>query len=364
MSNIYSTDIGECINILSKAYTKIINNHLPLTTMPSVMLWGSPGVGKSQGVRQLAHRLEEGTGKEVRVTDVRLLLFNPVDLRGIPVANADKTLALWLKPKIFQMEESEDIINILFLDELSSAPQSVQAAAYQITLDRVIGEHKLPDNCIVIAAGNRVTDKSVAIKMPKALANRLCHFNIEVDFDGWLRWAVNNGIHRYITGFLSFRRQYLDGFEISADSTAFPTPRSWEMVSKILCSVSDDVEEMYPLIAGCIGVGVLTEFKTWIKIYDKLPDVEDIFNGYCTMVPQDSSTLYALVSEMIERAKNYIRQPEKIGNSIKYAMNFPADFSMLLIRNYMFLADKYKTELMRIPEFYEWISKKGKIMND
>ena len=143
------------------------------------MLWGPPGVGKSQAIRQIAREIEENTGKRVEVTDVRLLLFNPIDLRGIPTSNADKTLAVWLRPQIFQMDDSDDIINILFLDEISAAPQSVQAAAYQITLDRVVGEHRLPDNCIVIAAGNRTTDKSVAFKMPKALANRVLHIEVE-----------------------------------------------------------------------------------------------------------------------------------------------------------------------------------------
>ena len=108
--------------------------------------------------------------EEVNITDVRLLLFNPIDLRGIPVADQRRQFAVWLKPKIFKMNGTEDYVNILLLDEISAAPQSVQAAAYQITLDRKVGEHALPKNCIVIAAGNRVTDKSVAYQMPKALA--------------------------------------------------------------------------------------------------------------------------------------------------------------------------------------------------
>ena len=132
-----------------------------------------------------------------------MLLFNPIDLRGIPTANADKTLAIWLKPQIFQMDASPNIVNILFLDEISAAPQSVQAAAYQITLDRVVGEHKLPDNCIVIAAGNRVTDKSVSFKMPKALANRLLHIEIEGSYDSWNTWAVKSGINAKVLGYLA-----------------------------------------------------------------------------------------------------------------------------------------------------------------
>ncbi len=161
-TNLTLLNVNQIVSLLSRAYIKLIKNGTPLKSFPSVMLWGPPGIGKSQGVREIAGNIQAKTGKKVSITDVRLLLFNPVDLRGIPTANADKTLSVWLKPQIFQMDESEDVINILFLDEITAAPQSVQAAAYQITLDRVIGEHKLPENCIVIAAGNRVTDKSVA----------------------------------------------------------------------------------------------------------------------------------------------------------------------------------------------------------
>ncbi|MDD7635850.1 MAG: MoxR family ATPase, partial [Clostridiales bacterium] len=230
MTNIPSMNVGKTVEKLSNAYCTIIQNNYPIKTMPSVMLWGPPGVGKSQAVRQIAKEIGETTGKTVNVTDVRLLLFNPIDLRGIPTANADKTLAVWLKPQIFQMDASDDIVNILFLDEISAAPQSVQAAAYQITLDRVVGEHKLPDNCIVIAAGNRMTDKSVAFKMPKALANRLMHIEIAGSFNSWKEWAIRSGINEKVLGFLSFRQSYLMGFDSSSDDLAFATPRSWEMV--------------------------------------------------------------------------------------------------------------------------------------
>ena len=175
--------VAQMVWQLSKAYVALIQSNTPFKTFPSVMLWGPPGVGKSQGIRQVAKNIAEQTGKKVEITDVRLLLFNPVDLRGIPTANEDKTLAVWLKPKIFQMDDSTDVVNILFLDEISAAPQSVQAAAYQITLDRTVGEHTLPDNCIVMAAGNRVTDRSVAYAMhptgdPSA-SRRMSYFSAE-----------------------------------------------------------------------------------------------------------------------------------------------------------------------------------------
>lgn len=139
LSNIPSMPVGKLVAELSAAYGKIIRAGLPVRVMPSVMLWGPPGVGKSQAVRQIAGHINRAAGKPVHVIDVRLLLFNPIDLRGIPTANADRTLAVWLRPQIFQMDAGDDVMNILFLDEISAAPQSVQAAAYQIVLDRTVG---------------------------------------------------------------------------------------------------------------------------------------------------------------------------------------------------------------------------------
>ncbi|MBO5908687.1 MAG: AAA family ATPase, partial [Clostridia bacterium] len=255
--------VEKTIKHLSNVYCEIVGKGISPKVLPSVMLWGPPGVGKSQAIRQVADRISAETGKKCVVTDVRLLLFNPIDLRGIPTANEDKTLAVWLKPQIFQMDPSSKVVNILFLDEISAAPQSVQAAAYQITLDRIIGEHKLPENCIVIAAGNRVTDKSVAFKMPKALANRLCHMEVESNFESWRRWAISSGVSYKVVGFLSFRHDYLIENESSSDALAFPTPRSWEMVSRLLNMSGQDQEKIYSMISGCVGSGIASEFCSW-----------------------------------------------------------------------------------------------------
>ncbi|MBQ4268747.1 MAG: AAA family ATPase [Clostridia bacterium] len=118
--NVPSLTVEKTIEQLTTAYAAVIKAGLSPKTLPSVMLWGPPGIGKSQAVRKIAKDLERETGKRAVVTDVRLLLFNPIDLRGIPTANADKTLAVWLKPQIFQMDGSNKVINVLFLDEISA----------------------------------------------------------------------------------------------------------------------------------------------------------------------------------------------------------------------------------------------------
>lgn len=363
LTNVPQMNVGRMTELLANSYSVLINNKKPIKIMPSVMLWGPPGVGKSQAVRQIAKEIEERTGKKSVVTDVRLLLFNPIDLRGIPTSNADKTLAIWLKPQIFQMDSSDDIVNILFLDEISAAPQSVQAAAYQITLDRVVGEHKLPDNCIVIAAGNRVTDKSVAFKMPKALANRLLHIEVEGNFDSWKEWAIKSGVNDKVIGFLSFRRNYLMNFDAKSEYLAFSTPRSWEMVSNVLNNINDDVSEVYPLITGLVGAGVAVEFRTWCNVYNQIPDMDDIFNGLQPRVPKSSDVMYALTAAMTSYAREHKEEITKIANSIRYAEKLPPDFGVVLMKDYMYIEKDYKRKLMTIPEFAKWLSTKGKVLN-
>lgn len=356
LQSIKSTQVtvDEMVGILTEAYCSLINKNIPLDKFPSVMLWGPPGVGKSQGVRQVATQIGQRTGKTVIVTDVRLLLFNPVDLRGIPTANRDKTLAVWLKPKIFQLDESSEKINILLLDEISAAPPSVQAAAYQITLDRTIGEHRLPENCIVIAAGNRTNDKSVAYKMPKALANRLCHLDVYSNADSWRKWALKADIHHKVISFIEYKPEMLTDFDARDESNSFATARSWEMVSNILNFVSDNIEDNYPLIAGCIGEKAAKEFKNWDEIYTNVPDAALIFKGEHRIVPQMPAILFALSLNIVAYARKNQNKNE-ISNAIEYVNRFPTEF-----RNKVF------SDLLRIKEirgiletndiFCEWVS--------
>lgn len=332
-SNLTLLNVDQVVNLLSTAYIKLIGSKTPLREFPSVMLWGPPGIGKSQCIREIAEIIRRRTGKRVELTDVRLLLFNPVDLRGIPTANADKTSAIWLRPKIFQMDAGQDVVNILLLDEISAAPQSVQAAAYQITLDRAIGEHKLPENCIVIAAGNRITDKSVAYNMPRALANRLLHIEVKGDADSWHDWAVETGIHKYVVSYLGYNPTALlrsDGSEVAL---AFPTPRSWEMVSNILNNVSENMDAIAPLVSGCIGTSVAYSFAKWCTLFGNLPKAEGIFAGEKVRVDHSPELLEALRSEMVSYARTH---PEKelIDNSIRFAVDQTWAFRTALLHDY------------------------------
>ena len=362
MNNIPQLNVNNIIEKLTFAYTKMINGNISFKQMPSVMLWGPPGVGKSQLVREVGENIQKNTGKKVNITDVRLILFNPIDLRGIPTSNIDKTLAVWLKPKIFDMDENDDVVNILFLDEISAAPQSVQAAAYQITLDRVIGEHKLPENCIVIAAGNRVTDNAVAYKMPSALANRLLHFEVEPNNVSWIDWAIKHDINEKVIGFLSFKTEYLLQTD-TKNSLAFATPRTWEMVSFVLNNINNDIVFSYNFIAGLVGESIASEFLAWSKVYKDLPSIEDIFAGKEDYVPKTTDQLYAVISSMVCYAKQHQKELNLIENSIEYALNFPPDFAYVLFEGYMSIDSNFYKKIMEMPAYQKWLKRNGSIFN-
>ena len=364
--NIPAISINMMVNKLGGLYTAAIKGGLPLKSIPSAFLWGAPGVGKSDGVRQIAEKIEAETGKKTRVTDIRLLLFSPIDLRGVPMADQDRQFTEWLRPKIFDLDPSEDVVNLLFLDELSAAPQSVQAAAYQITLDRTVGEHALPDNTIIIAAGNRTTDKSVAYRMPNALANRMLHFQIDVDFESWHIWAVRNRIHPLVTGYLSFDHEKLYHEPDGKEDIAFPTPRTWAFVSSLLyasditASPAGLPDDLHYLIGSCIGVGAAAEFEGWCGIYRDLPSAEDIFAGKKAEYPRKPDVLYALVSSMVHYASqhNDLSRTE-LENACCFASRFPMDFATVLYRDLKELPG-YDKKLIMIPAFRSWMERQKK----
>jgi len=356
-TNIPAVTVNEFIDLITALYTGAILGGMPFKRIPTPFLWGPAGIGKSEAVRQVASRLEIETGKKVSVTDVRLLLFSPVDLRGIPVADERREFSNWLMPKIFDMPSDEGHVNLLFLDELSAAPQSVQAAAYQICLDRRIGEHRLPDNCIVMAAGNRTTDQSVSYKMPKALCNRLMHFEIRTSFPAWKKWAVENGIDSRVIGYLAFDNGKLCVEPESAD-LAYPTPRSWAFVSNLISAMAGEMSEYHPLISALVGTDTALEFQTWVNSHRNLPTVEEVTSGTCKRYPESFDALHAFTASLVTalRTRKDEITAEELEHVCAYVAAFPGDFVMSFYSD-LNKVDALRLKLMKCPSCRAWLSK-------
>lgn len=260
-----------------------------------LFLSGAPGIGKSNLVAQVASKLKR------KLVDIRGSQMDPVDLRGLPAVDQQKKVTEWIVPNFLPPMGSKDKW-IIFLDELLLAPPLVLSALYQLILDRRCGDYVLPDEAVVIAASNRPKDKTGVGKMPTALANRFMHLEVEVDVDSWLVWAYNNGIDPAILGFIRFRPDLLHKFDPTVEGYAFPTPRSWEKVNKLLSH--GETIATNALVAGTIGSGPSAEFLGFRALLGKLPDIDYIIaNPDKFVVPsnKDVSVLYAIVSALVKK---------------------------------------------------------------
>ena len=224
-----------------------------------VFLWGPPGIGKSDIVSQITDDINGF------MIDLRLGQMDPTDLRGIPFYNKDLNKMDWAPPIDLPDEElaAEYDYIVLFLDEMNSATPAVQAAAYQLILNRRVGKYRLPDNVVMVAAGNRESDKGVTYRMPTPLANRFVHLEMRPDFSAWQEWAVTNNVHKDVVGYLSFAKQDLYDFDAKSASRSFATPRSWCFVSELLDDeVGNDETDTTNLIAQLAKVLLLSLWHT------------------------------------------------------------------------------------------------------
>ncbi len=289
-----------------------------------VFVWGNPGVGKSSLVQQIANE------NNMRFVDLRLSLLDPTDLRGIPFFEQELKKAVWAKPEFLPDTNSQEY-GILFLDEINSAPPTIQAAAYQLILDRKIGEYNLPENFAIVAAGNYETDRGVTYRMPTPLANRFVHFNFDLDFDVWKAWAYSANIDSRIIAYLNYKQENLFTFDPKGTSKSFATPRSWSFVDDILKSNLN--EELYlQVIGGAVGNETAQEFLNFCNVMDQLPNLHDILEGKVVSLPDTNSALYALCIGLVYALKQD-QQQKYLDNILDFSQNIPSEFSVMLIRD-------------------------------
>lgn len=320
-----------------------------------VMLWGPPGVGKSQLVEQVAQRYD------VPVIDIRLSQMEPSDLRGIPFRNGDHVE--WAVPAMLPDAQRHGERGILFLDEITSAPPSVSAAAYQLILDRRLGAYVVPDGWVIFAAGNRQGDRGVTYSMPAPLANRFSHFEIEAWLDDWVEWAYAHEIDSRIIAFLRFRPELLFDFDPEHNPVAFPSPRSWEFSHRALQKFTGDDAVLTQALQGCVGSVAGLEAAAFIKNLGKLPDIDLILQGQVIPVPDEIDLQYAIASALVGRAiqiQGEAQATEWLGNIIDYAAHFPQrEMGVMLISD---LHHNIGQALFEVPQFTHWAKDVADVM--
>ena len=312
-----------------------------------VMLWGPPGVGKSQIIAQIAR--DHG----VPLIDVRLSQMEPTDLRGIPFRNGDRVE--WSVPALLPDATRHGPSGILFLDEITSAPPTVTAAAYQLILDRRLGEYRAPEGWVIFAAGNRYGDRGVTYVMPTPLANRFTHYEVEPNLEDWVAWAHSAAIDSRVIAFLRFRPDLLFDFDLAHNPVAFPSPRSWEYAHRALAKFDANPELLLDAVQACVGPAAGVEFKAFVDNMHELPDIDAITRGEGAQVPRGIDLQYCVAAALVRRAVQVRDMPHAsvvYGHILKYAKSFPQrEMGVMLVTD---MHRSIGRPLIAVPEFAEW----------
>jgi len=320
---------------LTKSLSALVEQKVP------TFLWGAPGIGKSSIVKQIAK--EKGIG----FIDLRLALMDPTDLKGIPFYDKDSHTALWAPPA-FLPRDGE---GILFLDELNSAAPAVQSSAYQLILDRRVGEYELPEGWALVAAGNREGDRGVTYRMPAPLANRFVHFELEVSVDDWREWAYKNRLDSRIIAYISYKSEHLFIFDAKSETKSFATPRSWEYVGNILKAKLDRTLYL-ETISGAVGKDIAVSFLGFIKVMDRLPNIENILENREFEYSQEIDVLYALSSGIVSK---YLQNPSEVylENLLEYTMELKSEFAVMIVQD----LQRNAVDMQYSTAFKEWVKK-------
>jgi hypothetical protein len=300
-----------------RAIAHLVDRKVPM------FVWGPPGIGKSSIVKQIAKE------KELEYIDLRLSLLDPTDLRGIPFFDAKNDKAVWAPASFLPTDENSS--GILFLDELNTAAPMVQASAYQLILDRKVGEYTLPDGWAIVAAGNRESDRGVVFRMAAPLANRFIHLDMESNVEDWKAWAITSGLKNSIIAFISYRPDALFTFGANAEAKAFATPRTWEYVNEILESEPED-DLLLAMLSGAIGEELAASFLGFLLVEKSLPDIEAILAGESKEVPEETSALHILSTALTMRIDEDTRSQE-LNHLLGYTLNLPAEFAIMIVQD-------------------------------
>lgn len=314
-----------------------------LAKQPS-MVWGPPGIGKTDIVRAVAKDLN------AKLYDLRANLFDPVDVRGgLKVVEQEdgSYRTRYGIPEDYPDPNYEGTV-LLNIEELTASPKATMNAFLQLILDGRIGSYHLPKNTVIIATGNRAQDRAAVQEMPTPLKNRFAHYLLEPNIDDFAAWAYKNNIDPSIPAFLRYRPVLLNDMDPTAN--AFPTPRTWAMLNNKLPHMVDD----FYGTSSLVGEGAAGEYLMFKNIYKELPDIDKLLAApSTTAVPTDISVLYAIAGALPSKAN-----VQTLPAILKYAHRMPVDFQVVIVRDCI----AANPELITEPSTQTWMNNNADVL--
>lgn len=325
-------NMTELEEILMTNCKLIADNPGLAATIPPILIHSSPGVGKSSIVRQVAKKLNIG------FVDVRLAEMESVDIRGLPSVDKENGVMKWNAPDFWPRDP--DSKGIIFLDEITSCDKSCQVAAYELILDRKIGDfYKVPDGWYIVSAGNLTTDRAVALSMSSALSNRFMHVELAVDDEQWVKWAMTHDVHPSVTGFIQYRPMALFNMEKENLERGWPSPRSWERVSQMAKIYGSNESLLRKIVYGLVGPAKGVEFMEFHRLNKSFDNIVDMMLGKIPVkIPEKNDQLYAMCSTMIYvlwRGKDDEDEKKRLDGFFKILLEMRPEFVMMCINGAM-----------------------------
>ncbi|MGQ9658472.1 MAG: ATP-binding protein [Fimbriimonadales bacterium] len=290
-----------------------------------VLLWGSPGTGKSTFIESLQQ-------KDFPVVTMIASLHDPTDFSGLPMlVDGRMRFAPPDWTTLFEGKKG----GILLLDELTTAPPTVQAALLRLVLERKVGAHPLPPTVRIAAAANPPEIAASGWELSSPLANRFVHIQWNLETETYLH-ALGSGFSsaelpeidlQQFQERTAYWRYIVQGYlkrggslysQPAEDEYAYATPRSWDFAIALMagCDVlgyaprpdtrqsGKNTNPFIRLIYGCVGSGTAQSFLGYLRDL-RIPDPQEVLEGKVqvdTSLREDElHTLFGAMADILEQ---------------------------------------------------------------
>ena len=351
---------------LAQAY-KMMSKCVSKKIVP--LIKSSPGIGKSAIAAKYAKE------HNLFMIDLRLTQCDTTDLNGFPFMDHATGLARYYPMDTFPIgsaklptelridsETGKEKVHtydgwLLFLDEITSASQSVQAAAYKLILDRSVGQHKLHDKVSIVAAGNLETDNAIVEPMSTALMSRMVHIYVQVSHKEWCTWAADNGVDARILAYLSWKPAHLYSFNADVTHDTYACPRTWEFASRLIEDSSSNIANLIDaetavLLQGTVGKPIGVEFNSFLRIFNSLPSLDNIYSNPLTAnVPSAPDIQYALSTALAQHLS-----PQNAVSTLQFLQRLPPEMQVICARTGLrSKTEQERNAISELPQFKIWL---------